>query len=77
MSYGNVQGGRGIEQLRLVLIELQMAPMRNALHLSNTRDKFDGNQFVGNQADIANLGQVLNDLVWWGNALKAARTDAP
>ncbi|MEO8668950.1 MAG: NAD(P)H-dependent oxidoreductase, partial [Bauldia sp.] len=33
VSYGSVGGGRAIEQLRLVAIELQMAPIRQAVHI--------------------------------------------
>lgn len=40
VGYGNAGGARGIEQLRLMLVELQVAPLRNAVHLSR-------NEFVG------------------------------
>jgi NAD(P)H-dependent FMN reductase len=73
ITYGEVNGARGIEQVRLVLIELRMAPLRNAVHLSNLRDKFKDGRFVGDNADGEQLMRVLNDLVWWGQALKAAR----
>lgn len=33
VSYGNAGGARAIEQLRQVVIELQMVPIRNAIHL--------------------------------------------
>jgi NAD(P)H-dependent FMN reductase len=33
VSYGNVGGARAIEQLRQVVIELHMVPMRNAIHI--------------------------------------------
>jgi len=33
VSYGNAGGARAIEQLRQVVIELQMLPIRNALHI--------------------------------------------
>ena len=33
VSYGNVGGARAIEQLRQVVIELQMLPIRNAIHI--------------------------------------------
>src|SRR5438445_217020 len=33
VAYGNAGGARAIEQLRLNLVELQMAPLRSAVHL--------------------------------------------
>src|ERR1700710_1839226 len=33
VSYGNAGGARGVEQLRLMLVELQMAPLRSAVHI--------------------------------------------
>jgi NAD(P)H-dependent FMN reductase len=33
VGYGNVGGARAIEQLRQVVIELQMVPIRNAIHI--------------------------------------------
>ena len=33
VGYGNVGGARAIEQLRQVVIELQMLPIRNSIHI--------------------------------------------
>ena len=33
VSYGNAGGARAIEQLRQVVIELQMVPIRSAIHI--------------------------------------------
>jgi NAD(P)H-dependent FMN reductase len=33
VSYGNAGGARAVEQLRMVAVELQMWPIKNALHL--------------------------------------------
>ena len=72
ITYGSVHGAHGIEQVRQVLIELRIVPLRDAVHLANLRDKFAGDQFVGDKADGEQLARVLNDLVWWGNVLKEA-----
>ena len=76
MGYGGVGGARAIEQLRLICVELQMAPTRTAVHLA-------GNNFFAARregkriSDFAYLNPtadaMLNELVWWTNALKAAR----
>jgi NAD(P)H-dependent FMN reductase len=78
VSYGLIGGARGVEQLRLVAIELQMAPIQRSLHLpgqilsalmkpqegdtSNPLDRITW------QAD-----GLIDQLLWWAKALKVAR----
>ena len=76
VGYGGAGGARAIEQLRLVAIELQMAPVRNAVHIGMT-------EFLGlwrqgkNFDDFPHLAQsatgLLDDIAWWARALRAAR----
>jgi NAD(P)H-dependent FMN reductase len=76
LGYGGVGAARAIEHLRLVCVELQMAPTRTAVHLA-------GNDFMAALregkpiSDFAYLkptaDAMLAELVWWTNALKAAR----
>jgi len=73
ITYGGVNGARSVEQVRLVLVELRMVPIRNAVHLPNLRDKFNDGQFVGDKADSDNLTQVLDDLVRWDKVLQELR----
>jgi NAD(P)H-dependent FMN reductase len=73
ISYGGVGGARGIEQLRLVLIELRMAPLRDALHIQQIKDKFKNDRFVGDANDGKQLAKVFDELVWWASALRNAR----
>lgn len=79
VGYGNAGGARAIEQLRLMLIELQVAPLRNAVHIS--REQFVGMLLEGKSfADFPMLDQaadaMLSELVWWAEALRAARRRA-
>jgi NAD(P)H-dependent FMN reductase len=79
VGYGNAGGARAIEQLRLTLIELQVAPLRGAVHLS--REQFMGMLLDGKSfADFASLGRtgeaMLSELVWWAEALRAGRERA-
>ena len=76
VAWGGVGGARSVEQLRLVSVELQMAPMRNAVHivapwmLTNS----DGTLKPGALDPYAAAAEgVLTQLIWWGKALKAAR----
>jgi NAD(P)H-dependent FMN reductase len=76
VGYGGVGGARAIEQLRQNTIELQMAPIRNAVHIQfpiylavvkegKTLGEFDFLQ--------QNARDMLDQLAWWTHALKAAR----
>lgn len=73
ITYGGVAGARGVEQLRLVLVELRMAPLRDALHVADIGRKLNDGVFVGDENDASQLNVVLDDLVWWGTALSTAR----
>lgn len=79
VGYGNAGGARGIEQLRLMLIELQVAPVRHAVHLG--REEFMGVLLHGKSlTDFPQLEQMaeamLNDLTWWALTLRAGRQRA-
>jgi NAD(P)H-dependent FMN reductase len=79
VGYGAVGGARAVEQLRQVVIELQMAPLKYAVHLpapvfAATRNEpmpVDPSHFA--PAEKAALA-MKDDLVWWAAALKAARS---
>jgi NAD(P)H-dependent FMN reductase len=79
VSYGNAGGARGVEQLRLMLVELQVAPLRSAVHIS--RPEFIDLLLHGKQLeDFPHLAQtaeaMLADLVWWAKALKSPRGES-
>jgi NAD(P)H-dependent FMN reductase len=77
VAYGSAGGARAIEQLRLMLIELQVAPLRNAVHITGRAEFIDilmnGKAF----SDFPHLEQaaeaMLDDLIWWGTTLRAGR----
>lgn len=73
ISYGGVKGARSVEQLRLVLVELQMAPLRDAVHIADVWGKVEGGRFTGDDRDVKQLDKVLDELSWWGSALRQGR----
>jgi NAD(P)H-dependent FMN reductase len=79
VAYGNAGGARAVEQLRLVLVELQVAPLRSAVHLSGP-DYLDVVLRGKALADIPNLepkaDAMLDDLIWWARTLRAGRSPA-
>jgi NAD(P)H-dependent FMN reductase len=78
VGYGNVGGARAVEQLRLVTIELEMAPLRHAVHILppvlvpaiKAEEPFDI-ELLASLDD--KLEAAATDLVWWSRALTAAR----
>ena len=71
VSWGGAGGARGVEQLRLVAVELDMTPLRWAVHIPNHWTITEVSQ-IAEQHDKA--GQILLDhLTWWTRSLKNAR----
>lgn len=80
VGWGNVGGARAIEQLRLVAVEFEMAPLRHAVHIlpdimraaRSAGDDPRPDIFAGLQPK---LDTMTTDLVWWTEALRKARGD--
>ena len=67
VSSGATGGIRVVEQLRLIAIELEMTPIKNAVYFSNV-ESFDASIFH------ERAKKFLDTLVWYAEALKNART---
>lgn len=80
MGYGAVGAARAVEQLRTIAIELQMAPIRTAVHIQGV-DFMGAWQQGAALEDMAhlqpNVTAMLDELTWWVNALKTARQTIP
>jgi NAD(P)H-dependent FMN reductase len=74
-----VSAARAVEQLRLIAIELQMAPIQAAVHIGmepflgilqqgRTLDSYD---YLNQSRDA-----MFTQLVWWAEALKTARAQS-
>ncbi len=76
VGYGGVGGARAVEQLRLNAIELQMAPIRTAVHILlptylavvKEGKKLNDFDFLNQNAK-----DMVDQLAWWTGALKTAR----
>ncbi|MFW6028383.1 MAG: NADPH-dependent FMN reductase [bacterium] len=76
VGYGGVGGARAIEQLRLNAIELQMAPIRNAVHIQfpvYLAVVKEGKKLSDFDVLQQNAKDMLDQLAWWTDALKTAR----
>lgn len=83
VSYGSAMGARSVEQLRQVAVELQMAPIRHAIHIPV--DIFMAAMMGKGPTGPEMFGPIrkspagdpverfFNDLLWWARALKTAR----
>ncbi|MBL9052025.1 MAG: NAD(P)H-dependent oxidoreductase [Tabrizicola sp.] len=80
VAYGSMGGTSALAHLRMIGVELQMVPVRNSVHIGGSdffrvHPGFGGS---GNLADIeagitGSAKAMLDDVVWWANATKAAR----
>lgn len=76
VGHGSVGGARAIEQLRAIATEVQLAPIRSAVHLPATTlyAHFQGQDVAPHLAELDNVAdQMIDDLLWWTAALKVAR----
>lgn len=78
LAYGSMGGARALEHLRLIGIELQMVPLRNAVHIG-AGDFFKVSP-LGSDAPISeiegnlkgSLDATLEELTFWTKLLKDA-----
>ena len=75
VSWGGAGGTRAVEQLRLVAIELDMAPIRSAVHIPNPWF-IKGVDELKTDANRQSATALLDQLTWWAGALRAARATA-
>lgn len=76
VGYGGVGAARAVEQLRLIAIELQMAPIKIAVHIG--LEPFLGIVTQGKGLDdypylAPSRTAMFDQLVWWARALRTAR----
>lgn len=76
VAYGSTGGARVVQQLREVSIELQMAPIRNSVHIMNPwlLRAEDGSLKSGALDNYIKSGEkMIEQLSWWAQTLKNAR----
>jgi NAD(P)H-dependent FMN reductase len=79
VGWGNVGGARAIEQLREVVVEFEMAPLRHAVHIlpevmvpaMRSPEPFETTHFATLEPKLTTL---VDDLVWWTTTLAAGRS---
>jgi NAD(P)H-dependent FMN reductase len=79
VSYGSALGARSVQQLRETLVEIQVAPVRSAVHIpvGTLWAHFKGGDVDAGLAELeAPAEKLIDDLLWWTAALKTARGEA-
>ena len=80
IAYGSMGGARALEHLRMIAVELQMVPVRNAVHIGGG-DFWKVHPGVGGSGNLADIEgaiapsatAMLDDIAWWARATMAAR----
>ena len=82
VAYGSMGGSLALSHLRMIGVELQMVPVRSAVHIGGS-DFFRVHPGFGGSGKMADieagiLGSakaMLDDVAWWANATRAAKAD--
>jgi NAD(P)H-dependent FMN reductase len=79
VSYGGIAGGlRAVEQLRQVYAELHAVTVRDTVSLHNYWELFDPSGDLRDPLRPAAAAKtMLDQLVWWAQALRTARASRP
>ncbi|MDF3142171.1 MULTISPECIES: NAD(P)H-dependent oxidoreductase [unclassified Streptomyces] len=74
VSYGGLSGGlRAVEHLRVVMAELNATTIRNTVSFHEAWSRFDESGAVRDPAADTAAKALLDQLAWWGHALRAAK----
>jgi len=78
ISWGSAAGTRSVQQFRETAIELQLAPIRSSVHIpvSTLMAHYQGGDVATGLAELdGSANAMIDDLLWWTNALKAGRAN--
>jgi len=81
VGYGSALGARSMEQMRQVAVELQMVPVRNAIHIPSAvymavmkeNAPVSPELFKPLREPTDRVGGLFDQLLWFARVLKAAR----
>lgn len=79
VSYGGLSGGlRAVEALRVVFAELHATTVRDTVSFHGAWQRFDADgEPIDGDGTAGAAKVVLDQLDWWGRALRTARTEHP
>ncbi|MFD6896610.1 NADPH-dependent FMN reductase [Rhodococcus sp. NPDC060086] len=78
VSYGGLSGGlRAVEQLRQVVVEVHMVPVRESVSFHRVKYAFASDGTTSDGAAIDSAERMLDQLAWWAATIRAGRDLAP
>jgi NAD(P)H-dependent FMN reductase len=78
VSYGGLSGGlRAVEQLRQVLVEVHMVPVRESVSFHRVKHAFAADGSTSDAAAIDSAERMLDQLAWWARTVRAGRGAEP
>jgi NAD(P)H-dependent FMN reductase len=76
VGYGGSAGGaRALQQLRIVAMEVGMAPVRTEVNVVFARRQFDEAGKMTNEVHERNATQMLDQVVQWAGAMRVLRSE--
>jgi len=77
VSYGGISaGGRAMNELSIIVHELAMAPVQSTVMIPFAGKTISEDGVIADDRYNKDAQALLDDLAWWTNALKAARTQS-
>ncbi|MBM7459957.1 NADPH-dependent FMN reductase [Rhodococcus coprophilus] len=74
VSYGGLSGGlRAVEQLRQVVVEVHMVPVRESVSFHRVKHAFGQDGTTNDGAAIDAAERMLNQLDWWSRTVRAGQ----
>lgn len=73
VAHGSAGGVRSVEQLKQVVLQLNMAPINTQVDFNGWVHWDEEGNFKPDERREEQLDRLLADLKWWGEALKTAR----
>ncbi|MBH0120062.1 MULTISPECIES: NADPH-dependent FMN reductase [unclassified Rhodococcus (in: high G+C Gram-positive bacteria)] len=78
VAYGGLSGGlRAVEQLRQVLIEVHMVPVRESVSFHRVKHAFAADGSTSDGAAIDAAERMLDEIAWWARTVRAGRKTEP
>ncbi|MDJ0400822.1 NADPH-dependent FMN reductase [Rhodococcus rhodochrous] len=72
VSYGGLSGGlRAVEQLRQVVVEVHMVPVRQSVSFHRVKHAFAADGTTSDEAAIDGAERMLDQIAWWARTVRA------
>lgn len=73
ISHGTVGGARAVEQLRQVVIELEMVPLKSSIHIAEPWNLIDEEGELKTEGFESQAEKFIDDIIFWTDALHKIR----